>query len=119
LSDNQISNVRNLFVGLENLQLLNISRNSIRHFGRNHLFSLTKSVKILTDGNILWSIGTSVFANSFLKDIEEIKRLLAMKDQENPKKIKEHENREQKSIKLRKLSFKIKKSSKLLASTSD
>lgn len=84
LSDNQISNVRNLFVGLENLQLLDISRNPIRHFGRGHLFGLTKSVKILTDGNILWSISTGVFANSFLKDTEEIKRLAAMQNQENP-----------------------------------
>ncbi|KYN02777.1 PREDICTED: slit homolog 1 protein-like [Cyphomyrmex costatus] len=84
LSDNQISNVRNLFVGLENLQLLDISRNPIRHFGRGHLFGLTKSVKILTDGNILWSISTGVFANSFLKDTEEIKRLATMQNQENP-----------------------------------
>ncbi|KYQ54198.1 Leucine-rich repeats and immunoglobulin-like domains protein 3 [Trachymyrmex zeteki] len=84
LSDNQISNVRNLFVGLENLQLLDISRNPIRHFGRGHLFGLTKSVKILTDGNILWSISTGVFANSFLKDTEEIKRLAATQNQENP-----------------------------------
>jgi len=94
LSDNQISNVRNLFIGLENLQLLDISRNPIRHFGRGHLFGLTKSVKILTDGNILWSMSTGVFANSFLEDIEEIKRLSAMKNQENP--VKEHEKREQK-----------------------
>lgn len=90
LSDNQISNVRNLFVGLENLQLLDISRNPIRHFGRGHLFGLTKSVRILTDGNILWSISTGVFANSFLKDTEEIKRLAAMQDQgkENTEKEK-------------------------------
>ncbi|XP_011695851.1 PREDICTED: leucine-rich repeats and immunoglobulin-like domains protein 3 [Wasmannia auropunctata] len=91
LSNNQISNVRNLFIGLENLQLLNISRNPIRHFGRGHLFGLTKSVKILTDGNILWSISTGAFANSFLKDTEEVKRLAAMHDQE-----KEHEVKEQK-----------------------
>ncbi|XP_012536621.2 toll-like receptor 6 [Monomorium pharaonis] len=89
LSDNQISNVRNLFVGLENLQLLDISRNPIRHFGRGHLFGLTKSAKILTDGNILWSISTGVFANSFLKDAEEIKRLAAMHDQRNPAKEEE------------------------------
>lgn len=84
LSDNQILNVRNLFVGLENLQLLDISRNPIRHFGRGHLFGLTKSTRILTDGNILWSISTGVFANSFLKDAEEIKRLAAMQEQRNP-----------------------------------
>ncbi|KAL6267149.1 hypothetical protein P5V15_000228 [Pogonomyrmex californicus] len=80
LSDNQISNVRNLFVGLENLQLLDISRNPIRHLGRGHLFGLTKSVRIRTDGNILWSISTGVFANSFLKDIEKPKQLAAMQD---------------------------------------
>lgn len=92
LSDNQISNVRNLFVGLENLQLLDISRNPIRHLGRGHLFGLTKSVRILTDGNILWSISTGVFANSFLKDTEEIKRLAAMQDQGNP--VKENTEKE-------------------------
>lgn len=91
LSNNQISNVRNLFVGLENLQLLDLSHNSIRHFGRGHLFGLTKSVRILTNGNILWSISTGVFANSFLKDSEEIKRLAAREYEE-----KENEEKEQK-----------------------
>ncbi|GAB1865960.1 Leucine-rich repeats and immunoglobulin-like domains protein 3 [Camponotus japonicus] len=82
LSDNQISSVRNLFIGLENLQLLDISRNPIKHFGRGHLFGFTRSVKILTDGNVLWSISTGVFANSFLKE-EELKQLTAMMNQEN------------------------------------
>ncbi|KAL6440403.1 hypothetical protein ACFW04_003142 [Cataglyphis niger] len=82
LSGNQISNVRNLFIGLENLRLLDISRNPIQHLGRGHLFGLTKSVKILTDGNILWSISTDVFTNSFLKE-EELKRLAATMNQEN------------------------------------
>lgn len=88
LSNNQISNVQNLFVGLESLQLLDISHNPIRHFGRGHLFGLTKSVRILTNGNILWSISTGAFTNSFLKDSEEIKRL-AMQ-------YEEKENEEQK-----------------------
>ncbi|XP_071631009.1 uncharacterized protein [Temnothorax longispinosus] len=92
LSDNQISNVRNLFVGLENLQLLDVSRNPIRHFGRGHLFSLTKSVRIFTNENILWSISTGVFENSFLKDTEELKRLAATQDQGN---VKENEKKEQ------------------------
>lgn len=93
LSDNQISNVRNLFVGLESLQLLDISRNPIRHFGRGHLFGLTKSARILTDGNILWSISTGVFANSFLKDAEKMKRLAAMQDQSRPAKENEEKDR--------------------------
>ncbi|XP_050445611.1 insulin-like growth factor-binding protein complex acid labile subunit [Cataglyphis hispanica] len=82
LSGNQISNVRNLFIGLENLRLLDISRNPIQHLGRGHLFGLTRSVKILTDGNILWSISTDVFTNFFLKE-EELKRLAATMNQEN------------------------------------
>ncbi|XP_029670244.1 leucine-rich repeats and immunoglobulin-like domains protein 1 [Formica exsecta] len=82
LSDNQISNVRNLFIGLENLRLLDISRNPIQHLGRGHLFGLTRSVKILTDGNVFWSISTGVFTNSFLKE-EELKRLAATMDQGN------------------------------------
>ncbi|XP_011870617.1 PREDICTED: leucine-rich repeats and immunoglobulin-like domains protein 3 [Vollenhovia emeryi] len=94
LSNNQISNVRNLFVGLENLQSLDISHNPVRHFGRGHLFGLTKSVRILTDGNILWSISTGAFANSFLKETEEIKRLAAMQEQGNL--AKESEEKEQK-----------------------
>lgn len=81
LSGNQISNVRNLFVGLENLQLLDISRNPVKHLGRGHLFGLTRSVKILTDGNVLWSVSTGVFANSFLKE-EELKQLAATMDHE-------------------------------------
>lgn len=95
LANNQISNVRNLFVGLENLQLLDISRNPIRHFGRGHLFGLTKSVRILTDGNILWSISTGVFANSFLKDTEEIKRLAEMQERWQGN-VRENEEKEQK-----------------------
>lgn len=82
LSGNQISSVRNLFIGLENLQLLDVSRNPIKHLRRGHLFGLTRSVKILTDGNVLWSISTGVFANSFLKE-EELKQLAAMMNQEN------------------------------------
>lgn len=71
LSNNQISNVRTLFVGLENLQLLDISYNHIRHLKRGNLFGLPKSAKILTDGNILWSINTGVSANFFLKHEEQ------------------------------------------------
>lgn len=82
LSGNQIASVRNLFIGLENLQLLDVSRNPIKHLGRGHLFGLTRSVKILTDGNVLWSISTGVFANSFLKE-EELKQLAATMNQEN------------------------------------
>lgn len=82
LADNQISSVRNLFVGLENLQLLDISRNPIRHLGRGHLFGLTRSVRILVDGNILWSVSTGAFSNSFLKDIEALKQLAAAQEQE-------------------------------------
>lgn len=67
LSSNKISNVRNLFVGLENLRLLDISCNPIKHLEKGHLFGLTRSVKILTDGNILCCVSTGVFANSFLK----------------------------------------------------
>lgn len=70
LSNNQISNVRTLFVGLENLQLLDISHNHIRHLRRGNLFGLPKSTRILTDGNIFWSISTDVFANFFLKHAE-------------------------------------------------
>lgn len=82
LSDNQISSVRNLFIGLENLQLLDISRNPIKHLGRGHFFGLIRSVKILTDRNVLWSISTGVFANSFLKE-EELKQLTTMMNQKN------------------------------------
>lgn len=92
LSNNQISNVRNLFVGLESLQLLDISHNPIRHFGRGHLFGLTKSARILTNGNILWSISTGVFTNSFLKDSEDIKRLaMQYEERENEQKVDETE----------------------------
>lgn len=84
LADNQISSVRNLFVGLENLQFLDISRNPIRHLSRGHLFGLTRSVRILVDGNILWSISTGAFANSFLKDIEALKQLATTLDQQYP-----------------------------------
>ncbi|KAL0109530.1 hypothetical protein PUN28_014532 [Cardiocondyla obscurior] len=94
LANNQISSVRNLFVGLENLQLLDISRNPIRHFGRGHLFGLTKSVSILTERNILWSISTGVFANSFLKDTEELKRLAAMQSPGNLKNKKKEQRAE-------------------------
>ncbi|XP_029165682.1 toll-like receptor Tollo [Nylanderia fulva] len=80
LSGNQISNVQNLFVGLENLQLLDISRNPVKHFTRSYLFGLSKSVKILTNENVLWSISTDVFASSFKE--EEPKRLAATMDQE-------------------------------------
>lgn len=93
LSNNQISNVRNLFVGLEKLQLLDISHNPVRHFGRGHLFGLPKSVRILTNGNILWSISTGVFANSFLKNSEEIKGLTTMRYEGNL--VKENEEKEQ------------------------
>lgn len=69
LSNNQISNVRTLFVGLENLQLLDISHNHIRHLRRGNLFGLPKFTRILTDGNIFWSISTDVSANFFLKHV--------------------------------------------------
>ncbi|XP_070152345.1 protein artichoke [Polyergus mexicanus] len=99
LSDNQITNVRNLFIGLENLRLLDISRNPIQHLGRGHLFGLTRSVKILTDGNVLWSMSTGVFANSFLKE-EELKRLAATMDQGNFKEKSEEKEKEVDSAEL-------------------
>ncbi|XP_012231149.2 carboxypeptidase N subunit 2-like [Linepithema humile] len=82
LANNEISSVRNLFVGLENLQLVDISCNPIRHLARGDLFGLTRSVRILVDGNIFWSISTDTFTNSFLKDTEVLKQLAAAQDQE-------------------------------------
>lgn len=68
LSGNEISHIHNLFVGLKNLQLLDISRNHVPYIWRGDLFGLTRSVKILTDGSNLLSISTSTFATSFLKE---------------------------------------------------
>lgn len=68
LARNEIESVENLFVGLEKLRLLDISHNPISHLRRGHLFGLTKSTEILTEGNTFWSINTDVFANLFLKE---------------------------------------------------
>ncbi|XP_043684735.1 toll-like receptor Tollo [Vespula pensylvanica] len=73
LARNEIDNVENLFVGLENLNQLDISYNPISHLRQGHLFGLSKSTEILTEGNILWSINTDVFANLFLKKESEKK----------------------------------------------
>ncbi|KAG7202460.1 hypothetical protein KM043_018759 [Ampulex compressa] len=75
LAENQISKVKYLFVGLESLRVLNISCNPIVHLRRGHLFGMSRSVSILTEGNVFWSISTGVFANSFLKEEEELKDL--------------------------------------------
>ncbi|XP_032684432.1 leucine-rich repeat-containing G-protein coupled receptor 4-like [Odontomachus brunneus] len=82
LSNNQISNIRTLFVGLENLQLLDISHNHIRHLRRGYLFGLPKSTRILTDGNIFWSISTDVFANFFLKHAEATSQVTSADEEE-------------------------------------
>ncbi|XP_078050067.1 uncharacterized protein LOC144476744 isoform X2 [Augochlora pura] len=81
LSDNKISNLENLFVRLEKLQTLDISRNPVMHLRRGQLFGLTKSSTILTEGNIFWSISTGTFTNSFLKTEEELKQLEAMRSE--------------------------------------
>nr|XP_033334332.1 leucine-rich repeat-containing protein 15-like [Megalopta genalis] len=81
LSDNKISNLENLFVRLEKLQILDISRNPVMHLRRGQLFGLTKSATILTEGNIFWSISTGTFTNSFLKNEEELKQLDAIKSE--------------------------------------
>ncbi|XP_011151250.1 slit homolog 2 protein [Harpegnathos saltator] len=95
LSSNQISSVRTLFVGLENLQLLDISHNYIRHLKRGNLFGLTKSTRILIDQNILWSISTGVSANFFLKHTEleqAANKITIMKEYEEQEKKEEIDN---------------------------
>ncbi|XP_047369104.1 toll-like receptor 13 [Vespa velutina] len=82
LARNKIVNVENLFVGLKNLNQLDISYNPISHLRRGYLFGLTKSVEILTEGNIFWSINTNVFTNLFLKEDDEKENQLKINDNE-------------------------------------
>lgn len=82
LAQNNLTSLENLFIRLEKLQVLNISCNPIIHLRRGHLFGLTKSTSILTEGNVLWSISTGTFTNSFLKDDEELKYLEKVKAEE-------------------------------------
>ncbi|XP_003705717.2 uncharacterized protein LOC100878347 [Megachile rotundata] len=79
LAENKLSSLEYLFIRLEKLKILNISCNPVMHLRRGHLFGLTKSATILTDGNALWSISTGAFTNSFLKDDEEVKHLERIK----------------------------------------
>lgn len=79
LAENKLSSLEYLFIRLEKLQILNISCNPVMHLRRGHLFGLTKSATILTEGNALWSISTGAFTNSFLKDEEEVKHLEKIK----------------------------------------
>ena len=79
LAENRLSSLEYLFIRLEKLRVLNISCNPVMHLRRGHLFGLTKSTTILTEGNSLWSISTGVFTNSFLKDEEELKHLEKIK----------------------------------------
>ncbi|XP_029172426.1 leucine-rich repeats and immunoglobulin-like domains protein 1 [Nylanderia fulva] len=81
LSGNQISNLRNLFVGLKNLQLLDISRNLCERFWRGDLVGLTKSVKILTNENKFQMISRGMFANSSFEK-EKPTRLVATTEHE-------------------------------------
>ncbi|CAL7935319.1 unnamed protein product [Xylocopa violacea] len=81
LAENKLNSLEHLFVRLEKLRVLNISYNPMLHLRRGHLFGLTKSATILTDGNVLWSISTGAFSNSFLKDEEELKNLEKIKAQ--------------------------------------
>ncbi|CAK9803995.1 Leucine-rich repeats and immunoglobulin-like domains protein sma-10 [Anthophora plagiata] len=81
LAENKLSSLEYLFVRLEKLQILNISCNPVIHLRRGHLFGLTKSTTILTDGNVFWSMSTGTFTNSFLKDEEEQKHLEKMKSE--------------------------------------
>ncbi|XP_076298079.1 uncharacterized protein LOC143217556 [Lasioglossum baleicum] len=81
LSDNKLSNLENLFVRLEKLQTLDISRNPVMHLRRGQLFGLTRSTAILTEDNVFWSISTGTFTNSFLKYEEELKQLEAIKSE--------------------------------------
>ncbi|KOC64494.1 Leucine-rich repeat-containing G-protein coupled receptor 4 [Habropoda laboriosa] len=81
LAENKLSNLEYLFVRLEKLRVLNISCNSVIHLRRGHLFGLTKSTTILTDGNVFWSMSTGTFTNSFLKDDEELKHIEKMKSE--------------------------------------
>ncbi|XP_029177938.1 LOW QUALITY PROTEIN: slit homolog 3 protein-like [Nylanderia fulva] len=68
LSGNQLSKTKNLFVGLKNLQLLDISCNFIESLWQGELFGLTRSVKILTNENKFRMISTDMFANSSFKE---------------------------------------------------
>jgi len=70
LDNNDISRVQNLFVGLKDLERLNISGNPILHLRRGDLFGLTKSARIFTT-NSLWSISTSVFVDPLLEVTEQ------------------------------------------------
>ncbi|EZA58668.1 hypothetical protein DMN91_009224 [Ooceraea biroi] len=94
LANNQISRVRNLFIGLENLERFNISGNPIHHFFRGDLFGLTKSTRIFTDANILWSISTGAFANSLLKNAEQVTQHAAPYENQEVAKKKQEKNEE-------------------------
>lgn len=101
LARNKIDNVENLFVGLENLNQLDLSYNPISHLRRGHLFGLTKSTKILTEGNIFWSINTDVFANLFLKEENEKKDGISSKINDNEgKRLTEASDRKVREIEL-------------------
>lgn len=78
LAQNKLLNLQNLFIQLEKLRVLNISYNPVMHLRRGHLFGLTKSTTILTEGNVFWSISTGAFTNSFVKE-DEKKQLERMK----------------------------------------
>ncbi|XP_053971004.1 leucine-rich repeat-containing G-protein coupled receptor 4-like [Hylaeus volcanicus] len=105
LAENKLSCLKNLFVHLEKLRVLNISCNPVMHLRRGHLFSLTKSTTILTEGNVFWSISTGTFTNSFLKNEEELKQLEKMKaeadiQQKKQEKEKAMDTAEDKALKL-------------------
>ncbi|XP_076170202.1 uncharacterized protein LOC143148136 [Ptiloglossa arizonensis] len=91
LAENKLSNLENLFVRLEKLRVLNISCNPVIHLRRGHLFGLTRSTTILTEGNVFWSISTGTFTNSFLKNEEELLELEKMKFETDTQKNAEKE----------------------------
>lgn len=67
LANNKIHNTKYMFVGLNNLRVLNISHTAIRHIEAGHLFGLTKNTDIITQGNILYSINSHAVDNAFIK----------------------------------------------------
>ncbi|XP_076657890.1 uncharacterized protein LOC143362006 [Halictus rubicundus] len=99
LSDNKLSNLENLFVRLEKLQILDISRNPVMHLRRGQLFGLTKSTSILTEDNVFWSISTGTFTNSFLKYEEELEAMKSEADIEQKHKEKENGVNKEESLK--------------------
>lgn len=98
LANNQISKVRNLFIGLENLERLNISGNPIVNLYRGDLFGLTKSTRIFTDANILWSISTGVFANSLLKNVVLSQENAQLQENQDPVVDNKHNEKIEKTI---------------------